>query len=50
MLMAIIRQQIIELLAKQQLNARDLSRELHIMEKEVYSHLEHEQIIPRHRR
>lgn len=39
--MATIRQQIMELLAGQQMNARDLSQELHIMEKEVYSHLEH---------
>lgn len=35
------RQQIIELLREEQLNARDLSQALSIMEKEVYYHLEH---------
>ena len=39
--MSTIRQQIIELLSVQQMNARDLSQELHIMEKEVYDHLAH---------
>ena len=36
-----IRQQIVELLSEQEMNARDLSQALSIMEKEVYSHLEH---------
>lgn len=39
--MSTIRQQIIELLSTQGMNARDLSQELHIMEKEVYDHLAH---------
>ena len=39
--MSTIRQQIIDLLSGQEMNARDLSQELHIMEKEVYPHLEH---------
>ena len=39
--MSTIRQQIIELLEEQQMNARDLTQALSIMEKEVYQHLEH---------
>ena len=39
--MSTIRQQIIDLLQHEQMNARDLSQALSIMEKEVYSHLEH---------
>ena len=39
--MSTIRQQIIELLQHEQMNARDLSQVLSIMEKEVYDHLEH---------
>lgn len=39
--MQTIRQQIMDLLSEQEMNARDLSQELHIMEKEVYSHLAH---------
>ena len=39
--MSTIRQQIIDLLSEQEMNARDLSQTLSIMEKEVYSHLEH---------
>jgi len=39
--MPTIRQQIIDLLSEEELNARDLSQALSIMEKEVYDHLEH---------
>jgi predicted Zn-ribbon and HTH transcriptional regulator len=39
--MSTIRQQIVDLLSEQEMNARDLSQSLSIMEKEVYSHLEH---------
>ena len=39
--MATIRQQIIDLLMEEELNARDLSQALSIMEREVYPHLEH---------
>ena len=39
--MSTLRQQIIDLLAEQEMTARDLSQALSIMEKEVYSHLEH---------
>jgi predicted Zn-ribbon and HTH transcriptional regulator len=39
--MPTIRQQIIDLLSEQEMTARDLSQALSIMEKEVYSHLEH---------
>ena len=39
--MQTIRQQIIDLLEEQQMNARDLSQAISIMEKEVYQHLEH---------
>ena len=39
--MSTIRQQIIDLLQHEQMNARDLSQALSIMEKEVYPHLEH---------
>ena len=38
--MSTIRQQIIDLLQHEQMNARDLSQTLSIMEKEVYPHLE----------
>ena len=39
--MQTIRQQIIDLLSEQVMNARDLSQALSIMEKEVYAHLAH---------
>lgn len=39
--MATIRQQLIELLQNQEVNARDISQILSIREKEVYDHLEH---------
>ncbi len=39
--MSTIRQQIIELLSEQEMNARDLSQALSVMEKEVYEHLGH---------
>ena len=39
--MSTIRQQIIDLLLEQEMNARDISQTLSIMEKEVYPHLEH---------
>ena len=39
--MTTLRQQIIDLLSEEELSARDLSQALSIMEKEVYSHLEH---------
>ena len=39
--MQTIRQQIIDLLREQEFNAREISQVLHIMEKEVYDHLEH---------
>jgi len=39
--MSTIRQQMIDLLSEQELNARELSTALSIMEKEVYTHLEH---------
>ncbi|GAB4336052.1 MAG: transcriptional regulator [Desulfobulbaceae bacterium] len=40
-MMATIRQQMIDLLEEQEMNVRDLSQELHIMEEEVYDHLAH---------
>jgi predicted Zn-ribbon and HTH transcriptional regulator len=39
--MKTIRQKIIDLLSQQEMDARDLSHELGIQEKEVYSHLQH---------
>jgi len=36
-----IRQQLINVLEKEEMNARELSRELKIREKEVYEHLYH---------
>jgi predicted Zn-ribbon and HTH transcriptional regulator len=39
--MRTVRQQMMELLAQQELNALELSQALHVMEKEVYGHLEH---------
>jgi predicted Zn-ribbon and HTH transcriptional regulator len=39
--MQTIRQQIIKLLTEEQMDARDLSREVGIKEKEVYDHLNH---------
>jgi predicted Zn-ribbon and HTH transcriptional regulator len=39
--MQTIRQQIIDLLSQHEMDARDLSHELGIQEKEVYPHLEH---------
>ena len=39
--MSTIRQQIIALLLEQEMNVRDLSQTLSVMEKEVYPHLEH---------
>ena len=39
--MKTIRQQIIELLTHEKMDARDLSREVGIKEKEVYEHLPH---------
>ena len=39
--METIRRQIITLLIEEELNARELSQALSIMEKEVYTHLEH---------
>ncbi|MDJ0815851.1 MAG: transcriptional regulator [Desulfobacterales bacterium] len=39
--MPTIRQQIIELLTAEELDARDLSREIGVKEKEVYDHLNH---------
>ena len=39
--MGTIRQQIIELLADREMDAREISRELGIREKEVYEHLVH---------
>ena len=39
--MQTVRQQIIELLTENELDARELSRELGIQEKEVYEHLNH---------
>jgi hypothetical protein len=39
--MQTIRQQIIDLLREQESNAREISQAVHIMEKEVYAHLEH---------
>lgn len=36
-----LRQQIIDLLSEEKLNARDLSQMLSITEKEVYEHLDH---------
>ncbi len=39
--MGTIRQQIIELLADEEMDARELSREVGIKEKEVYEHLAH---------
>ena len=40
-MMLTIRQQIIELLTDEEMDARDLSREVGIKEKEVYDHLTH---------
>jgi predicted Zn-ribbon and HTH transcriptional regulator len=39
--MQTIRQKIIDLLNRYEMDARDLSQELGIQEKEVYSHLQH---------
>lgn len=39
--MSTIRQQIIELLSEEELNAREISQALSIMEREVYEHLGH---------
>ncbi|MFZ5799385.1 MAG: transcriptional regulator [Desulfobulbus sp.] len=39
--MPTVRQQIISLLREQELNPMEISQALHIMEKEVYGHLEH---------
>lgn len=39
--MSTIRQQIIELLAEEEMNAREISQALSIMEREVYDHLQH---------
>lgn len=39
--MSTIRQQIIELLSVEELNAREISQALSVMEREVYVHLQH---------
>jgi hypothetical protein len=39
--MPTIRQQLIALLENHEMSAREISRELHISEKEVFSHLQH---------
>ncbi|MGD8523248.1 MAG: transcriptional regulator [Desulfobacterales bacterium] len=39
--MQTIRQKIIDLLSRHEMDARDLSHELGLQEKEIYSHLEH---------
>ncbi len=39
--MPTIRQQIVELLLDEEMDARDLSREVGVKEKEVYDHLNH---------
>ncbi|MDH3327907.1 MAG: transcriptional regulator [Desulfobulbaceae bacterium] len=39
--MTTVRQQMIELLSEEELNAREISQALSIMEREVYAHLEH---------
>ena len=39
--MSTIRQQIIDLLSEEELNAREISQAISIMEREVYDHLQH---------